>query len=279
MHNTGQSIQGSDMVAKRLLLKLSNVKSMLSAMQLFVCSASCLLVPSAFAQNAELATKSEKTVGLTLLSYKYDEPSYMTLKANKVGIDFSGTYAFGSAWPNPQLGLFVRGEFQTLSGKADYESPFSGSISNTPNRSIEARALLGKDFEVGGAMLAPYVGLGYRHLYSDIGYKRTSTYTTLPVGITHKMRMSGQDQLHTTFEYMHLLSGLHTVNLLSQNVSLNQKSGYGLRLSTMYRFDTWSVGPTLTYWNMDQSEVGGVLPVYEPKNKTYELGFKGAYRF
>jgi len=76
-----------------------------------------------------------------------------------------------------------------------------------------------------------------------------------------------------------LLSGQHKVNLLSQNVSLNQKSGYGLRLSSMYRLDAWSVGPTLTYWNMDQSEVGGVLPVYEPKNKTYELGLKGAYRF
>lgn len=267
------------MVAKRLLLKLSNLKSTLNAMHLFVYSASCLLVPSAFAQNVELATKSEKTVGLMLSSYKYDEPSYMTLKAIKVGIDFSGTYALGSKWPNSEQSLFVRGEFRTLSGKADYESPFSGSLSNTPNRSIEVRALLGKDFDVGGAMLAPYIGLGYRHLYSDIGYKRTSTYTTLPVGITHKMRMSGQDQLHTTFEYMHLLSGEHKVNLLSQNVSLNQKSGYGLRLSTMYRFDTWSVGPTLTYWNMDQSEVGGVLPVYEPKNKTYELGFKGAYRF
>ena len=267
------------MPAKHLHFKASKCMSTPSTIHLLVCSALCLLVPIASAQNAELVTKSEKTVGITLSSYKYDEPSYMTLKANKVGIDFSGTYAFGSAWPNPQLGLFVKGEFQTLSGKADYESPFSGSISNTPNRSIEARALLGKDFEVGGAMLAPYVGLGYRHLYSDIGYKRTSTYTTLPIGITHKMRMSGQDQLHTTFEYMHLLGGVHKVNLLSQNVSLNQKSGYGLRLSTMYRFDTWSVGPTLTYWNMDQSEVGGVLPVYEPKNKTYELGFKGAYRF
>ena len=267
------------MATKHLLLKISTSTTLPSAFHLLLCSALCLLAYSAFAQNPDLATKSEKTVGFTLSSYKYDEPSYMTLKANKVGIDFSGTYALGSQWPNPNQSLFVRGEFQTLSGKADYESPFSGSISNTPNRSVEARALLGKDFDVGGAMLAPYVGLGYRHLYSDIGYKRTSTYTTLPVGITHKMRMSGQDQLHTTFEYMYLLSGEHKVNLLSQNVSLNQRSGYGLRLSTMYRFDTWSVGPTLTYWNMDQSEVGGVLPVYEPKNKTYELGFKGAYRF
>lgn len=267
------------MFAKHFSIQLSDSMNAPMALHWLLCSALCLLVPSAFAQNAELATKSEKTVGFTLSSYKYDEPSYMTLKANKVGIDFSGTYALGSQWPNPQHGWFVKGELQTLSGKADYESPISGSIGNTPNRSVEVRALVGKDFELGGAVFAPYVGLGYRHLYSDIGYKRTSTYNTLPLGLTHKMRMSGQAQLHTTLEYMHLLGGVHKVNLLSQNVSLNQRSGYGLRLSVMHRLDTWSVGPTLTYWNMDSSELGGVLPVFEPKNKTYELGFKGAYRF
>jgi hypothetical protein len=267
------------MATKQLLLQLSKRISVPSAAQLLMCGALCLLVPSTFAQNAELATKSEKTVGLTLASYKYDEPSYMTLTANKVGVDFSATYAFGSHWPNPQQSWFVKGEFQTLSGKADYQSPFSGAISNTPNRSVEVRALVGKDFEIGGAVFAPYVGLGYRHLYSNIGYERTSTYNTVPIGVTHKMSTSGLAQLHTTVEYMHLLSGEHKANLLSQNVSLDQRRGHGLRLSVMHRQDTWSMGPTLTYWNMAQSEVGGVLPVYEPQNKTIELGFKGAYRF
>jgi hypothetical protein len=267
------------MATQQLLLQLSKCLSVPSTAQLLMCVAMWLLVPSTFAQNAELATKSEKTVGLTLASYKYDEPSYMTLKANKVGIDFSGTYAFGSHWPNPQQSWFVKGEFQTLSGKADYQSPFSGAISNTPNRSVEVRALVGKDFEIGGAVFAPYFGLGFRHLFSNIGYERASTYNTLPIGVTHKMSTSGLAQLHTTVEYMHLLSGEHKANLLSQNVSLEQRRGYGLKLSVMHRKEAWSMGPTLTYWNMAQSEVGGVLPVYEPQNKTIELGFKAAYRF
>jgi hypothetical protein len=267
------------MASKHLLFQLPKLLRVPNAAQLLMCGAMYLFVPNAFAQTAELATKSEKTVGLTLASYKYDEPSYMTLKANKVGIDFSGTYAFGSQWPNPQQSWFVKGEFQTLSGKADYQSPFSGAISNTPNRSVEVRALVGKDFEVGRAVFAPYVGLGYRHLYSNIGYERTSTYNTLPIGVTHKMSSSGLAQLHTTVEYMLLLSGVHKVNLLSQNVSLDQQRGYGLRLSVMLRQDSWTIGPTLTYWNIPQSEVAGVLPVYEPQNKTLELGFKGAYRF
>jgi hypothetical protein len=57
-------------------------------------------------------------------------------------------------------------------------------------------------------------------------------------------------------------------------VRLDQPKGYGLRLGAMMRFDNWSVGPTLSYWNVAQSEVGGVPPVYEPKNTTYELGLK-----
>jgi hypothetical protein len=267
------------MDTNQLLLQSSKRMNVPNAAQLLMCGAMCLLVPSAFAQNSELATKSEKSLGLTIAIYKYDEPSYMTLKAKKVGIDFSGTYALGTLWPNPQQGWFVKGEFQTLSGKADYQSPFSGAISNTPNRSVEVRALIGKDFEVGGAVFAPYVGLGYRHLYSNIGYERTSTYNTLPIGLIHKMSTSGLAQLQTTVEYMHLLSGVHKVNLLSQNVNLDQRRGYGLRLSVMNRQDAWSLGPTLTYWNISQSEVAGVLPVYEPQNKTIELGFKGAYRF
>jgi hypothetical protein len=122
------------MATKELLLQLSNRMNLQCAAHFLVWGAMCLLVSSAFAQSAELATKSEKTVGLTLASYKYEEPSYMTLKANKVGIDFSGTYALGSQWPNPQQSWFVKGEFQTLSGKADYQSPFSGAISNTPQQ-------------------------------------------------------------------------------------------------------------------------------------------------
>jgi hypothetical protein len=154
---------------KQLLLQLSRRNSVPRAAQRLMYGAICLpvVVLSSFAQNSELATKSEKTVGLTFASYKYDEPSYMTMKANKLGIDFSGTYALGSQWPNPQQGWFVKSEFQILSGKADYQSPFSGAISNTPNRSVEVRALVGKDFEVGGVVFAPYVGLGYRHLYTN----------------------------------------------------------------------------------------------------------------
>jgi hypothetical protein len=163
-------------------------------------------------------------------------------------------------------------------GKADYTSPISGNLNDTPNMFYEARFLTGKDIDMGSYVLSPYLGVGYRHLYSDLGYERTSNYTTMPIGITHKVKLADNSQLHTIFEYAHLLSGVQKVQLI-QNVSMDQKSGYGLRFSMLRRFDTWSLGPTLTFWKLDQSEVGGLTQLYEPKNKTLEIGLKGAFHF
>jgi len=230
------------------------------------------------AQNLNLATTTESTLGLSAFNYKYDEPGYMTLKANRVGLNYSATYAPGTKWPNAANAWFYKAELAYSNGKADYTSPISGNLRDTPNMFYEARLLAGKDIDMGSYVLSPFIGVGYRHLFSDLGYERTSNYTTMPIGITHKMKLEDNSQLHTTMEYTHLLSGVQKVQLI-QNVSMDQKSGYGMRFSLLRRFETWSLGPTLTYWNLDQSEVGGLTPLYEPKNKTLEIGFKGAMHF
>jgi hypothetical protein len=233
---------------------------------------------SAIAQNGTLTTASESTLGLSAFNYKYDEPGYMTLKANKVGLNYSATYAPGTKWPNAANAWFYKAELAYSNGKADYTSPISGNLKDTPNMFYEARLLTGKDIDMGSYVLSPYIGLGYRHLYSDLGYERASNYTTMPIGFTHKVKFADNSQLHTTLEYTHLLSGVQKVQLI-QNVSMDQKSGYGLRFSMLRRFDNWSMGPTLTYWKLDQSEVGGLTPLYEPKNKTLEIGLKGTFHF
>ena len=259
-----------------------HIKGILSSLTspVMLCSFTFLLIFSnASAQTTDLTTRTENSYALSLSNYKYDEPGYMTLKAQKIGLDYSGTYAFGAAWPNPNASWFLGTDLSYSAGSADYQSPISGNLSNTPNWYLEARALLGKDFQMGSYVLAPYVGLGYRHLYSDIGYQRDSYYNTLPIGITHKIKLDNQAQLISNFEYMHLLKGQQKVKLLTENVSLAQKSGYGIRASMLRRQNQWSFGPTLTYWSLDQSEVGGTNPVMEPKNQTLELGFKAGYHF
>jgi hypothetical protein len=235
---------------------------------------------SAAAQYPSLGTSSENTFGISASNYKYDEPGYMTLKATKLGLDFSSTYAPGAKWPhNSSDAWFYKAQLSYASGKADYTSPISGNLNNTPHWYYEARALMGKDTDMGSYVLSPYAGLGYRHLYNNLTYDRVSNYTTLPVGFTHKISLADQSQLHTTFEYMHLLSGEQKVKLGNQTYNLDQRSGYGIRLDMSRRFSTWSFGPTLTYWHLGQSEVGYPTPLYEPKNNTLEIGLRGAYRF
>jgi len=251
----------------------------LQALRALVCATAVFAPPFALAQAGDLYTKTGVQLGFSLSDYTYDEPSYMTLKAKKAGLDYSGTYALGAAWPNPENTWFVRGDLHYSTGKADYRSPISGALNGRTDWYFEARALLGRDFNIGSYLLAPYLGLGFRHLFNDLGYQRESNYTTLPIGVTHKMQLSDQSQLLSTVEYMHLIRGMQKSRLPTQNVSLEQHRGYGLRLGVMKRYDTWSIGPTLTYWYMGPSDLGGQPPVIEPKNTSYELGLKWFYHF
>lgn len=256
-------------------------------------SACCLTALPALAQRADLATKTANEVGVTVSSYKYTEPGVMSIKANKIGFDYTGTYALDAEWPNQSKGWFLRGDVRYATGKGDYSSNASGALNNRPDWYYEVRGLIGKDFAFGDYTLSPYAGLGYRHLFNDLrgvsstgasGYRRESNYTSLPVGVTHKMNLSNQMQLHTALEYSRLIRGKQDSKLsdalpATADVSLRQRSGYGLRLGTMVRFATWSVGPTLTWWRIKESDRANAGLIVEPRNNTYEFGVKAAYNF
>ncbi|MFM9969234.1 MAG: outer membrane beta-barrel protein [Burkholderiales bacterium] len=251
----------------------------------------CLAALPALAQNANLVTKTANDLGVTVTGYKYDEPGFATWKATKIGFEYSGTYAIGSEFPNRSEGWFLRGDVRYANGKTDYSSSISGNINNAPDRYYEVRGLVGKDFYFSDYTLSPYVGLGYRYLYNDIrgvsttgarGYRRESHYTSLPIGVIHKMNLANQSQLVSTVEFSKLIRGEQEAKLsdalpATPDVSLKQRSGYGLRLGTMVRFDNWSVGPTLMFWRIKESDKAGFI--FEPRNSTYEFGVKGVYHF
>jgi hypothetical protein len=252
---------------------------------------------AAIAQGANLATETGYELGATVSGYEYAEPGVMTLKAKKIGFDVSGTYAFEPNFPATSNDWFVRWKLRYATGAADYSSPISGTINGRSDRYYEAKALVGKDLYLGGYVLTPYVGLGYRYLVNDLrgttstgsfGYRRNSTYFSLPVGVTHKMRLDAKKQLHTTFEFSYLIRGTQGVNLsdlpinnaaYQSDVSLHQRSGHGLSLQSMLSFDGWSVGPYIGIWRVQDSDVGGTPAVLEPKNSTNEVGIKASYLF
>lgn len=261
---------------------------------LALCLLAAVQLP-AQAQTTGLETTTGQTVGVSLLSYKYEEPGLMNLKATKLGLDYAATYVFSSQWPKTNQALFVRGEFQYVNGKADYSSVSSGTKNDNEDWYYEVRGLLGRDYNMGSYVLAPYVGLGYRYLYHDlrgatstgnVGYRRENTLTTAVLGVTHRTKLAQGALLVSNVEYMHVLKGkqdskLSDTSAALNDLSLDQNKGYGLRLSSMWHSNRWSYGPTLTYWNIKESEAGrsGNSNWVEPKNETTEIGLKAAYHF
>ena len=245
------------------------------------------------AQTTGLETTTGQSVGVSLLSYKYEEPGLMNLKATKFGLDYAATYAFASQWPNSTQVWFLKGEVQYANGKADYSSVGTGTKDDNEDWYYELRGLVGRDYNMGSYVLAPYVGLGYRFLRNDLrgqtstnnnGYLRENTLTTAVVGLVHRTRLNQTQRLETRLEYMHALKGKQKVGFADiggTDLSLDQDQGYGLRASVMWGLNQWSVGPVVTYWKVDDSESGISFnrAYYEPKNETTEIGLKAAYHF
>lgn len=263
------------------------------AAQIALLACTCVVGPRAWADTAQLTTRTGHSLGLGLSGYRYDETSVMNLTSRHVALDYSGTHTWESAWPRSNEGWFVRGDLSIAGGKADYRSPISGKLDNTTNWYLEAKALVGKDVDMGSYIIAPYIGLGSRRLFNDLrgtsstgekGYRRISLYKFLPIGLTHRTQLADQSQLSATVEYLHLLSGQQTVKLsdvsaTNADLRLKQRRGHGIQLKLMNQRDRWSWGPTLSYWNIDASEPGGTPAYIEPRNKTYELGLKAFYHF
>lgn len=249
--------------------------------------------PWGMTAGADLGTKTGHRLGASVSGYFYDEPRVMSLRAAHLGLDYTGNYAFGASWPRSEEVWFLRSELRFATGRADYRSPISGDLDDKPHWYVEGTGVLGRDVGMDGYVLAPYVGIGLRHLHNDLrgvsstgglGYRRTSQYAFVPIGLTHKTRLSDESQLLSTFEYSHLVRGVQKVALsdtspTSSDLKLRQRDGYGVKLSIRRQMSTWSWGPTLTYWHVAQSDPGGTPAFVEPRNKTYELGLRVDHRF
>ncbi|MGL4204624.1 MAG: hypothetical protein ACRCRW_00615 [Aeromonadaceae bacterium] len=241
-----------------------------------------------------LVTRNGQELGLTLSHYKYEEPNFMQLEAAKLGIDYTATLMMDAeqTWS-------MRVDLRYANGKADYSSNGTGTADNQPDWYLDSRALFGKDFDHSTYVLMPYLGLGYRYLFSDLrgksstgaqGYRRTSHYAYLPLGVVHRLGLKNGHRLESSLEFDYLLLGrqksymsdyLEAIGYPENSVDVTnqQHDGYGIRFASMYQFASWSVGPFLSYWNIDKSEVDAATTLYEPKNNTLEYGLKGAYKF
>jgi hypothetical protein len=194
---------------------------------------------------------------------------------------------------------FLKGEVEYSYGSLRYSSA-SGAKDGVGNYKLDGRGLFGKDFLVSNLDLSPYFGLGYRNLLNNLdgttstdsaGYRRTSQYLYIPVGLVNRFRLTDGIRLAATAEYDQLVRGwqksyLSDFSPAYPDLENNQTRGRGFRASVMLESEHWSLGPWVEYWNINQSDtshflVGGQVEAYgyEPHNDTTEYGIEATYRF
>ncbi len=242
-------------------------------------------------------TETGKEISESIGSYRYEEPGLMSLDGYKLGLDFLATKAL----PN---GHFVRGDVRFALGRVDYSSSGTGSATGNPSWYMEARGLVGHDWEGRNSAFTPYTGIGYRYLFHDgrglsctnsqcfFGYRRESTYFYLPIGLIHRSALQNDARLVLTLEYDHLLLGKQVSRISDGGQGHSdptniQNKGYGLKMSMTYDQDKSSIGPYVHYWNIEESEVvpkliNGLFAGFglvEPLNNTLEFGIKVGQRF
>jgi hypothetical protein len=208
--------------------------------------------------------------------YEYKEPGYMKIDGPVLGLGAKYSHALGAD-------DFFQIDASVMAGLLDYQG--TGSLDNTENFSTDIRALYLKNHTLeNGTVVTPYTGLGYRFLYNDLrgntstgagGYRRLSHYVYLPVGILTYITDGYGNKIELNGELGILIRGYQQSYLSDfysnvSDVKNEQKTGHNLRVSALYKFDSYSIGPYYTRWSVGRSNIenGWV----EPKNSTNEFG-------
>lgn len=258
---------------------------------------SLLLLPlAALAQPVSLRSHDSSELGIEVMNLRYQAGSgseAFDLQGNKIGLMGRFTQALDHDW-------FWGAEARQSHGNVNYSSPSRGSKGGNADVVTEARITAGRDHPLGSQLLAPYFGIGYRRLSTDLrgltstgdeGYRRRSQYVYLPLGLTHRLQLGAEARLSTSLEYDLLLDGRQQSFLSDTDASSNdpvnsQRRGHGLRLASSYEAWHWSLGFFVHHWRIGASDearqsLAGVpaAMIVEPRNSTREAGVQFRLRF
>ncbi|MBF0595216.1 MAG: autotransporter domain-containing protein [Candidatus Omnitrophica bacterium] len=258
----------------------------------------CLLVGSyAFAEE-----KIHSFAMGTEATYIKFKDSSQAVKEKGMLYGIYGTYTFKPQtenWLTKVINVFKVG------AHFDYGTPNyigDGDRADVKDYLFEPRLLLGKDLQMGGAIVTPYSGFGYRYFFSD-GKASTGfaddkyQYLYLPIGFSVVKDLENGWKLGGTLEYDFLLKGYYDQALsdLSDSsftytdVKNTYKSGNGVRLAINLEKKAagidWIISPYASYWSIGKSDtatysVNGVPFTYQDgKNSMLELGLRMGMKF
>ena len=180
-------------------------------------------------------------------------------------------------------------------GNVDYSSAGTGTMKKQYYKS-RLEYYLSTSSRVGANDLLPYIGLGYRDLLDDSGFKTSSTnhlgydrlskYYYVPIGAIWYI----SDSLSLKSQYNYFLEGkqisfLNEIlpNTYSINPENTQRLGWGIDLTLRSKLNkTWSTYGFFRSWNVEDSDsvsCSALVYCMEPKNQTHEIGAGISYHF
>lgn len=240
------------------------------------------------------AVELNKRIGVDSYHYRYHETVnnsfFVRTKGMLYGADLGISGELNDNWNFAVDGRYAR----SLKRDMDYKSNSTGTSKGTYS-TTELRLLFGKPFG-SDPDKEIYYGFGYRFLVDGddnvmsstghFSYRRESTYYYLPIGINQYFDINNDWRAKLNLEYDLFLVG-NQYSRIFNGVNNKQNNGFGLRAGLEFINQVGNLnyyfGPFIRYWSIEDSNSVylGSIPtiIYEPKNKTVEMGFKFGISF
>ena len=273
----------------------SNINSKIfEVLRNIIFTGTALLVHSTILQSAEI------TLGLTSYKYReldFNENFFMEDKSApflySVGLRNWGDAKVNSNTKSTNFSFLYTLEYSF--GNIDYSSAGTGTMKKQYYKG-RLEYYLSTGSKVGANDLLPYIGLGYRDLLDDSGYKTSSTnhlgydrlskYYYLPIGAIWYI----SDSLSLKSQYNYFLEGkqisfLNEIlpNIYTVNPENTQRLGWGIDLTLRSKLNSkWSTYGFFRSWNVEDSDsvsCSALVYCMEPKNQTHEIGAGISYHF
>ncbi len=239
-------------------------------------------------------------IGAEILDYKYRErfegETIVKDDGTFIGLRASYVETLANGW-------FLRAASTTTFGKVDYSSD-DGRIENVPQTLGQLEFHAGRDFLIGGkTTLTPFTGIGGRALRDNSGGKETELglqgydreigYAYVPLGLAASVPLRHM-KLDFSVQYNWIVNGTAESKLSgldpdAPDIELDLEEGHGVEASAMLTIpvgrNAVRFGPFLRRWSVDRSKSEFFedeefeIEIFEPANKTTEVGVRVAFAF
>lgn len=251
-------------------------------------------------QQVSAETRGGFTLGVEAFDYAYRERQDGATIVRDDGV-FGGVAldyieTIGSA-------AFLRARIRSSWGSVDYRAD-EDRIEGVNQDIAQVEFHLGRDISIGRATLTPFAGLGGRLLVDNsggklstggkAGYDREVSYTYVPIGAGLSAPLGKGWRLQTSAQINLLFGGdvrseFSDVDPELPNVRLDLNGGLGLEASTALAVSLGrreiAFGPFVRHWRLRTSnervltDEDGSIAIFEPRNRTTELGVRLSFAF